>query len=409
MNKWDEAGEETVTTRDLYEVLGVERDATDSQLKRAYHKLAMVHHPDKRANNPDGSDKTFKEIGYAYHILSDPDKRQIYDLGGSEAVEQQEGMANINIDMLLLNVLMWETGQKMCFLCVLMLMLMEVIILPLLIALRLDGSLEWSWFGVFAPLWIPLGLMVLGLLYAPFQIKMLFKAAGDDAQKVMQARAGAMGCVVMGVLFGCFAGSLAMLCERLEGDSGLTYVHVLIPVLVVEGLITLSLCAAPMKDALEALVWKTLRVAFLVLVAMKLDGSALSWFVALGPLIVWSTLSLAMLTKEYMEHKQLRAKGKERNVHLDEEASKYAPFFFGLRACVLGGILISVVLLSLKLDLGVPVSYAGMVAPSLFSFAVAYGMIVAALLFYKPSGLEAEYTQFPPGGGDDYGTFQDKV
>lgn len=41
MNQWDEPGAENVITKDLYEVLGVERSATDSQLKRAYHKLAM--------------------------------------------------------------------------------------------------------------------------------------------------------------------------------------------------------------------------------------------------------------------------------------------------------------------------------------------------------------------------------
>ena len=56
MNRWDDPGEESVTTRDLYEVLGVARDATDSQIKRAYHKLAMVHHPDKRAQNPSGEE-----------------------------------------------------------------------------------------------------------------------------------------------------------------------------------------------------------------------------------------------------------------------------------------------------------------------------------------------------------------
>ena len=39
------------------QVLGVQRDATDSQIKRAYHKLAMLHHPDKRASNPQGSDE----------------------------------------------------------------------------------------------------------------------------------------------------------------------------------------------------------------------------------------------------------------------------------------------------------------------------------------------------------------
>jgi hypothetical protein len=60
MNKWDDPGEEVQITKDLYEVLGVAKDATDSQIKRAYHKMAMVHHPDKRASNPTGSDETFK-------------------------------------------------------------------------------------------------------------------------------------------------------------------------------------------------------------------------------------------------------------------------------------------------------------------------------------------------------------
>ena len=117
MNKWDDPDEEMHITKDLYEVLGVERDASDSQIKRAYHKLAMVHHPDKRAANPEGSDETFKEIGYAYKVLSDPEKRQVYDLGGTDALDQQEGMANINIDHLLLNILMWEPGQNNLEIC----------------------------------------------------------------------------------------------------------------------------------------------------------------------------------------------------------------------------------------------------------------------------------------------------
>jgi hypothetical protein len=89
MNQWDypDENEKVVTSKDLYEILGVPRDANDSQIKRAYHKLAMwdliptycgnalwrntlprVHHPDKRANNPQGSDEAFKEIGYAYQV-----------------------------------------------------------------------------------------------------------------------------------------------------------------------------------------------------------------------------------------------------------------------------------------------------------------------------------------------------
>ena len=84
MNKWDDPDEEMHITKDLYEVLGVERDASDSQIKRAYHKLAMVHHPDKRAANPEGSDDagqgftaTTKKFAHAavptLHLLGERD------------------------------------------------------------------------------------------------------------------------------------------------------------------------------------------------------------------------------------------------------------------------------------------------------------------------------------------------
>ena len=76
--------------------------------------------------------QTFKEIGYAYKVLSDAEKRQIYDMGGTEALDQQEGMANLNVDHLLLSILMWEAGQKICFLCFLFLVVLELVVLPIL-------------------------------------------------------------------------------------------------------------------------------------------------------------------------------------------------------------------------------------------------------------------------------------
>ena len=64
---------------DLYETLGVDRDASFDEIKKAYRKLARSYHPDVNPD-PKMADK-FKEITAAYEVLSDPDKRQNYDIG----------------------------------------------------------------------------------------------------------------------------------------------------------------------------------------------------------------------------------------------------------------------------------------------------------------------------------------
>src|SRR6201990_1599733 len=74
-----------VTKVDYYEVLGVARDCKDQELKTAYRKLAMQHHPDRNPGNPEAEEK-FKEASEAYQVLSDPDKRAAYDRFGHAGV-----------------------------------------------------------------------------------------------------------------------------------------------------------------------------------------------------------------------------------------------------------------------------------------------------------------------------------
>jgi len=76
-----------VSKRDYYEVLGVEKDFTDKQIKKAYKRLAMKHHPDRNVDNKEAAEEKFKEIQKAYSILSDSEKRQAYDQFGHAGID----------------------------------------------------------------------------------------------------------------------------------------------------------------------------------------------------------------------------------------------------------------------------------------------------------------------------------
>jgi molecular chaperone DnaJ len=71
--------------RDYYEVLGVERDAQEGQIKKAFRRLARELHPDQNHGDPE-TEERFKELAQAYEVLADPDKRRTYDTYGHDAV-----------------------------------------------------------------------------------------------------------------------------------------------------------------------------------------------------------------------------------------------------------------------------------------------------------------------------------
>ncbi|MEI6816591.1 MAG: molecular chaperone DnaJ [Bacteroidota bacterium] len=83
--------------RDYYEILGVDKNSTEQEIKKAYRQMALKYHPDKNPDNKEAEDK-FKEAAEAYDVLSNPDKKRKYDQFGHQGVGNQ-GFESGNVNM----------------------------------------------------------------------------------------------------------------------------------------------------------------------------------------------------------------------------------------------------------------------------------------------------------------------
>merc|ERR1712130_920733 len=89
--------------KDFYKVLGIVKGATDDEIKKAYRKMALKYHPDK--NKAPDADEKFKDIAYAYEVLSDKKKRDVYDRFGEEGLKTNNGGGG---------GLMWRRRRRRC-------------------------------------------------------------------------------------------------------------------------------------------------------------------------------------------------------------------------------------------------------------------------------------------------------
>ncbi|WP_417093377.1 DnaJ domain-containing protein, partial [Megasphaera sp.] len=76
-----------MSKRDYYEVLGVPKDASDAEIKKAFKKLALKYHPDRNPDNPKAAEENVKDINEAYSVLWNKQKRAEYDQSGPAAFQ----------------------------------------------------------------------------------------------------------------------------------------------------------------------------------------------------------------------------------------------------------------------------------------------------------------------------------
>ena len=76
--------------RDYYEVLGIEKGASETEIKSAFRKMAMKYHPDRNPGDKEAEEK-FKEVNEAYSVLSDPEKKEKYDKFGFAGIDPNAG------------------------------------------------------------------------------------------------------------------------------------------------------------------------------------------------------------------------------------------------------------------------------------------------------------------------------
>ncbi|KAL7563258.1 hypothetical protein ACA910_016625 [Epithemia clementina (nom. ined.)] len=153
-------GDDSSGDNDFYGILGVERDASQEEIKRAYKKQSLLMHPDKLAQRgktvTDEDQARFTRMKEAYEVLSDPHKRETYNAVGERGMKWIEEPFSIDPQELAHNFANSSVLDRSKIFSIFVVFAVSVLVLPILICLHVDGVFgpDASWFATLIPLWL---------------------------------------------------------------------------------------------------------------------------------------------------------------------------------------------------------------------------------------------------------------
>lgn len=260
---------------DPYSVLGVDRDASDSEIKKQYHKLAREYHPDR---HPEKSEK-FKEVAQAWKTIGDAETRQVFDRFGEAGVDAMKTDPN----EMLAQGLRVASERPSAILLTLGFLTIFLSIMPLFACLHLANVIHWSWFVVGLPIFIVLGCAFLGLScqFCMFACMWTNMKTEERSQLTRMTSMFIMVCLI--------GAAVSVFAAKLDGSlPNLSWVDVLMPFIIYNALNFVGIVVSRPPGWLLATFRNSVVLCASILVAMKLQHPLeMRWLFVLLPL--WCT------------------------------------------------------------------------------------------------------------------------
>ena len=371
-------------SRSYYDILGVPATATAPEIKKAYHKQALKFHPDR---NHGGDPEKFQEINTAYHTLSDASKRRVYDQGGADAVRMYENY--------------YEEGGEgaiAVYACLAYLLLLLLFLVPLFIALKVDGNVAWTWRTTFVPVWIMdclVGLAVLVLLLS-----------------IRERRHLVLFLVILAQL-GVMVAVQVFIARKLDGmHADMSWTEILLPLIVFDAV---RLISALFVEALPGRFDEQLRLGrvyamgyfgflllkmltragnllTLILFALRLDDPAgetqgFAWVLVFLPALLAAFVSNVVglqSEKKTIDRVEFTAPAGADDPAIAEQRQRLQGQWVAFVISILI-ILATFILLIMRLDLGYPLKANVILIPIYIMFGLVLGCIPLCMLCVKPA------------------------